>query len=214
VAGGRLRGMEYELVHQLELELSLNRAGVRPAVDVAFVPVAFDNLLPALLEGRGDVAVAGLTVTAERAASVAFTRPYLSDVSEIIVAHADAEIPESLDGLSGRTLCLAPGTSYVESVARFNADLAARGLAPVRVHELVRGLTTEDALELVHAGAFDYTVADRHVAELWAGVLDGLRLTPQLELSSGRSLAWAVRPDNPGLKARPMPSSRGTRRAR
>jgi membrane-bound lytic murein transglycosylase MltF len=202
VAGGRLRGMEYELVHQLELELAKDRAGVRPAVDVAFVPMAFEELLPALLEGRGDVAVAGLTVTAERAASVAFTRPYLNDVSEIVVAHAGAEIPASLDGLSGRTLCLAPGTSYIASVARLNADLAARGLAPVRVFELGRGLTTEDALELVHAGAFDYTVADRHVAELWADVLDGLRPTPQLALSSGGSLAWAVRPDNPALKAR------------
>jgi membrane-bound lytic murein transglycosylase MltF len=202
VAEGRLRGLEYELVHQLEQELAKSRAGVRPGVDVAFVPVAFDRLLPALLEGRGDVAVAGLTITPEREASVAFTQPYLSDVSEIIVAHAGVACPESLDGLSGRTFCLAPGTSYVGSVARLNADLAARGLAPVRVQMLVPGLTTEDALELVHAGAFDYTVADRHVAELWAGVLDGLRPAPQLALSKGRSLAWAVRRDNPELKAR------------
>jgi membrane-bound lytic murein transglycosylase MltF len=202
VAENRLRGMEYELVHQLELELAGNRDGARPQVDVAFVPVAFDRLLPALLEGRGDVAAAGLTVTPERAASVAFTLPYLSDVSEVVVLHAGVEPPASLDGLSGRTLCLAPGTSYVAGVERLNADLAARGLAPVRVHELVRGLTTEDALELVHAGAFECTVADRHVAELWAGVLDGLRPRPELALSAGRALAWAVRPDNTELKAR------------
>ena len=201
VAGGRLRGMEYELVHQLEQELAKDRDGVRPAVDVAFVPVAFEQLLPALLEGRGDVAAAGLTVTAERAARVAFTQPYLNDVSEILVAHAGAEIPASLDALSGRTLCLAPGTSYVESVGRINAQFAAHGLAPVNVFDLGRGLTEEDALELVHAGAFEYTVADRHVAELWAGVLDGLRPT-QLELALQGSLAWAVRPNNPGLKAR------------
>lgn len=202
VSEGRLRGMEYELVHQLELELAKDDSGDRPQVDVAFVPVAFDRLLPALLEGHGDVAAAGLTITPERAERVAFTRPYLSDVTEIVVAHEDAPRLEGLDDLAGRTLCLAPDTSYVESVARLNADLDDRGLEPVRVHELVRGLTTEDALELVHSGAFDYTVADRHVAELWAGVLDELRPQPELVLAEGEGLAWAVRPDNPELAAR------------
>jgi membrane-bound lytic murein transglycosylase MltF len=55
-------------------------------------------------------------------------------------------------------------------------------------------------LELVNSGAFPYTVADNHVAEVWSGVLDNLRLYPELQLSGGDRIAWAVRRDNTELK--------------
>jgi membrane-bound lytic murein transglycosylase MltF len=55
-------------------------------------------------------------------------------------------------------------------------------------------------LELVHTGAFPYTIADQHVAELWSGVLGGLRPCPELPLATGGRIAWAVRRDNPELK--------------
>jgi len=83
-AGNRLRGMEYELVHEFERELSKERAGNRPQIDIAYVPVAFDNLLPALQEGLGDVAAGGLTITPEREQQVAFSEPYLTGVAQIV----------------------------------------------------------------------------------------------------------------------------------
>jgi len=200
-AGNRLRGMEYELVHEFERELSKERAGNRPQIDIAYVPVAFDRLLPALIEGLGDVAAGGLTITPEREQQVAFSEPYLTGVAQIVVAHRDAPPLDSLDELAGRTVAVAAGSSYVGSLERLNQSFATRGLAPVRVETPGRGFATEDLLELVHCGAFPYTVADHHLAELWAGVLPGLRLEPALQLSSGDRIAWAVRRENPLLKA-------------
>jgi membrane-bound lytic murein transglycosylase MltF len=192
VAEGRLRGLEYELCHELEQAIAQTSGSARPRVDVAFVPVPFDQLLPALVQGLGDVAAAGLTITPEREQLVAFTEPYLSGVAQIVVSNRGAPLLASLEDLSGRSLCVAPGTSYVASLARLNAQLAAAGRAPVRVETL--------DTELVHAGAFAGTVADHHVAEAWAGVLDGLRLEPALQLASGDRIAWAVRRENPELK--------------
>jgi membrane-bound lytic murein transglycosylase MltF len=199
-AGNELRGMEYELVHEFERSLAGEAGGTRPQVDIAYVPVAFDRLLPALLEGLGDVAAGGLTITAEREQQVAFTEPYLSGVAQIVVAHRDAPPLAGLESLSGQLVVVGQGSSYLGSLARLNEQLAARGLAPARVESPGRGFATEDMLELVHTGAFPYTVADHHVAELWAGVLGGLRLHPELQLSSGDRIAWAVRRDNPELK--------------
>jgi len=200
-AEGRLRGMEYELVHEFERSLAREPAGTRPQIDVAYVPVAFDRLLPALLEGLGDVAAGGLTITPEREREVAFSEPYLGDVAQIVVAHREAPALTSLDGLAGQLVVVGPASSYLGSLERLNQQFAARGLAPVRVESPGRGLATEDLLELVHSGAFPYTVADQHVAELWSGVLDGLRLERELKLATGDRLAWAVRRDNPELKA-------------
>ena len=39
------------------------------------IPMARDQLIPALREGRGDIVAANLTVTPERAKEVDFTRP-------------------------------------------------------------------------------------------------------------------------------------------
>jgi membrane-bound lytic murein transglycosylase MltF len=199
-AEGRLRGMEYELVHEFEKSLAGEKGGLRPQIDVAFVPVAFDQLLPALLAGLGDIAAGGLTITPEREKEVAFSEPYLTDVAQIIVAARDAPPLTALENLSGQLVVVGPGSSYLESLERLNRELASRGLAPTRVESPGRGFATEEMLELVNSGAFPYTIADRHVAELWSGVLDGLRLEPKLELTTGDRIAWAVRRDNPELK--------------
>lgn len=199
-AEGRLRGMEYELVHEFERSLAQKPGGRRPQIDVAYVPVAFDRLLPALVEGLGDVAAGGLTITAEREQVVAFTEPYLAGVAQIVVANRHAPELASLDGLSDQVVVVGPGSSYLASLERLNGQLSARGLAPARVDTLGRGFATEDMLEFVNSGAFSYTVADHHVAELWSGVLGGLRLHPELQLASGDRIAWAVRRENPELK--------------
>ena len=44
-------------------------------VDVVFVPVSQDDLLPALIQGRGDMAAANLTITPERQVWVDFSAP-------------------------------------------------------------------------------------------------------------------------------------------
>jgi len=200
-AEGRLRGMEYELVHEFERSLARETSGTRPQIDVAYVPVAFDRLIPALVEGLGDIAAGGLSITAEREQQVAFSVPYLSNVAEIVVAARNAAPLASLESLSGELVVVGAGSSYLGSLEHLNQQLVSRGLAPARIETPGRGLATEDMLELVHTGAFPYTVADQHVAELWSGVLGGLRLEPQVQLATGGRLAWAVRRENPGLKS-------------
>jgi len=65
-----------------------------------------------------------------------------------------------------------------------------------------RGLHIEDLFELVHSGAFEYTVADRFMAELWSSVLDDIRIESDYLLGTGGELAWAVRRSSPELKGR------------
>ncbi len=60
---------------------------------------------------------------------------------------------------------------------------------------------TEDLLEMVHAGALEATVADRHIAEAWAEVLPGIVVRGDLPIHAGGEIAWAVRRDNPELLA-------------
>ena len=54
-------------------------------IHVALVPVRRDDIAAALLEGRGDIAAANVTVTPERLQKVDFSNPTLKNVSEIVV---------------------------------------------------------------------------------------------------------------------------------
>jgi ABC-type amino acid transport substrate-binding protein len=54
-------------------------------VNVFFVPVSRDELLPALLDGRGDIVMGNLTVTPERQKVVDFADPWIGNVDEIVV---------------------------------------------------------------------------------------------------------------------------------
>ncbi len=199
VADGELHGFEYQLLQQYRKYLKTRvRKRSWPTVFL-YIPMPFEQILPALAEGRGDIAAAGLTVTPERAQYVAFTDPYLKDVSEIVVTAKGVEGLSSVEDLSGRSVYVDPGTSYAQSLAALSQKLADAGRAPVEIVPADPTLATEDILELVNAGVVEITVADNHIAEIWSKALPDIVLHPNLALRQGGQIAWAVRRGNPDL---------------
>jgi membrane-bound lytic murein transglycosylase MltF len=200
VASGEPRGYEHDLLKEFEAFYNKRRKKRELEVPVVFVPVRFDDLIPMLLAGHGDVAAGLITITGERARQVTFTQPYIRNVSEVIVANAAAPVVASLDDLSGRKVHVLKGSSLAASLKGLNERLAKARRLPVRIVEMPPSASTEDLLEMVNAGIFEYTAADDHVARLWARVLPKLRVEAPF-LSEGNSIAWAVRRDNPRLRA-------------
>ena len=82
---GRPRGLVQEYGAELERRLNAKfKTGAR-SVRVFYVPVGRDELLPALVAGRGDIAAANLTITPERLSVVDFSAPFQRNVREIVV---------------------------------------------------------------------------------------------------------------------------------
>ena len=200
-AEGRLRGFEYELFRELSEEMDRARPAGAPPIQVAFIPMATEDLIPALLAGLGDVVAASMTVTEARAAQVAFTASYMGGVREVLVSHAGTEGPAGWEDLAGSRVHVAGGTTFASGLEARGAALVEAGLEPVEVVSTGRDLDQEDMLELVHSGALQYTVCDDHVAEHWADLLDGLRVHGDLHLRADAEIAWAVRPNAVELKA-------------
>jgi ABC-type amino acid transport substrate-binding protein len=93
----------------------------------------FDDLIPSLLEGKGDVAAGFITITEERQKKVTFTKPYLHNVSEVLVAYRGIEdVPASLEELSGKTVHVLRDSSFGQHLADVNRRLleAGRSEAP------------------------------------------------------------------------------------
>lgn len=73
--GPQEQGVTYELFKQFEEFINQRLDKGHLKVHVVLIPVARDELIPGLIEGRGDIAAAGLTITPERDALVDFSDP-------------------------------------------------------------------------------------------------------------------------------------------
>ena len=203
VIKGEQHGFEYELMEEYEraINAQTNKKNKgRPYIDVVYIPVPFDKLIPSLMKGRGDIAAAGLTVTPAREEKVAFTIPYFTDVSEVVVTHKSDSSIRSIDDLSGRILYVLSGSSYVQHLVALSEKFKSEGRAPIYVVESDAYLATEDILELVNAGIVEVTVADNHIANLWANVLPDIAVHNDIAVNTSGKIAWAVRKNSPKLR--------------
>lgn len=198
---GRQRGLAYEGLKEFEKTLNGGAARQVPRVRVLFIPVRRDELLTALAEGRGEVAVGNLTITPERMKLVDFSEPIMSGVSEVLVTGAGAGAVGAAEDLSGREVVVRRTSSYDDSLRKLNAKLVAAGKPPVQIVAADENLEDEDLLEMVNAGLIPATVVDNHIADFWRKVFPGIRVQPSVILRSGGSVAWAIRKGSPKLTA-------------
>ena len=199
---GAPQGIVYEAFREFEARINRKYGRARKVkVHVAFLPSRRDDLVPALVEGRGDIAAASLTVTPERRQQVDFSAPTLRGVDEIAVTGPGAPEIRTLDDLSGKPVFVRRSSSYWEHLVGLNARFAARGLPPVLLRAVPEELQDEDVLEMVHAGLVGITVVDDKRALLWAKVYPRVVLHPEIRLSEGGEFGWMMRPGSPRLQA-------------
>jgi membrane-bound lytic murein transglycosylase MltF len=199
---GKQAGLTYELGHLLEKELNRRFKKGNLHLDVVFLPVTRDQLLPALIEGRGDIAAASLTITKARLEQVDFSDPLnRGGVSEIVVTGPGAPPVARVEDLSGQKVYVRRSSNYFESLQELNARLEGQGVDPAEIVPVDERLETEDILEMVNAGVYPITVADDFLVELWARVLKDLQPHPEVTVNTGTQIAWAIRKGSPKLRA-------------
>src|SRR4051812_13571641 len=197
---GQQRGITYDFGMELEKSLNAtNKDKTRP-VRVVFIPVARDQLLPALAAGAGDIATGGLTVTPERMKVVDFTAPAAENISQILVTAPDVTAPASVDELSGRSVFVRRSSAYHESLVELNSRLTAAGKKPVEIVTAEENLEDEDILEMVNAGLVDATVIDSYAVNFWQQVFPNIRPQPAVALRTNGRIAWAIRKNSPELR--------------
>lgn len=198
---GTQRGLTYDVGRMFEdyLNRKLKKKHIR--VNVVFIPVGRDDLLPALVEGRGDIASANLTITPERLKKADFTNPTLKNISEIVVTAPGTKPIATVADLSGKEVYIRKSSSYYESIMKLNADLVKAGKKPVQVRLAPDELETEDILEMVNAGLVKTTIVDRHIAEFWKKVFTKIVLHPEAAVRTGGNIGVMIRKNSPRLKA-------------
>jgi membrane-bound lytic murein transglycosylase MltF len=196
--GASQRGLVAEWGKALEEHLAEEIGRVRSPT-VVMIPVARDELLPGLVEGRGDLVMGNLTITPERQKLVDFGPPIQTEVSELVVTGPAAGEIGSVDELVDVGLYVRRSSSYYEHLQGFNAQREADGLKPIPITEADENLEDYDLLDMVNAGVLGAIVVDSHKANFWERVFDKIVVHENLPVHSGSRIAWALRKDSPQL---------------
>lgn len=198
--GVRERGVTYEALKQFEKFLNQKLKKRHLKIHVVMIPVARDQLLPYLVEGRGDIAAAMLTETRQRLQTVDFADPFSAAVKELVVTSPSAPPIKSLDDLSGKTVFVRKSSSYYRSLQKLNQNLQKKGKPPVKIEPADEYLETEDILEMVNADLIPITVADDYLTDFWKQIFTNIKVHKKVFVRSGGKIAWAIRKNSPKLK--------------
>lgn len=201
--GLRQTGAEYELLKAFENEINehYKTQGKHLRIHVVFIPTSRDQLIPRLLDGRGDIAAGILTVTPERLEQVDFGAPFFRGVKEIAVTGPNSPELASVDDLSGKEVFVRKSSSYWTHLELLNERFKSENKPPVALKPAPEDLQDDDLLEMVNAGLVGIVVVDRYQALLWAQVFKKLKPHRGVVVNKGGDIAWMIRKGSPKLQA-------------
>jgi membrane-bound lytic murein transglycosylase MltF len=200
------KGVPYGIAQDIAvlLEDTLNRQLKTINANLLFVtviPTSRDALYDALVQGRGDLIVAGITVTPEREQLVDFTIPTRTNVRQIVVTGPGAPEIATVADLAGKEVAVREGSIQFETLGRLNADFKAGGRPPVRIRTVPAMLGDDDLLEMANAGLLKVILVDDAYATFWQQIPPDIRPRPDLVLRDEGALAWAARKGSPEFLA-------------
>ncbi|WP_179228666.1 basic amino acid ABC transporter substrate-binding protein [Leptolyngbya ohadii] len=129
-ANGDLEGFDIDLMKAI---------GEQAGLQVEFQSLPFDGLIPALQAGTVDAAISAMTITAERAQTVSFSRPYFKAGLAIAVQDKTADVT-SLESLKGKRIAVQIGTTGAKEAQKIEgAQIRTFDSAPLALQELTNG---------------------------------------------------------------------------
>jgi membrane-bound lytic murein transglycosylase MltF len=198
---GRQRGLSFDLLKEFEKHVNQQLKTGTLKIEVIFIPVTHDEIIPGLVKGFGDIAVANLTITPQRQKQVAFSDPLLTGVKELLVTGPAAPPVATVDDLAGKEIHVRKSSSYYASLVQLNGVFKKAGKQPIKLVPEDEMFQDEDLLEMVNAGLIPMIVMDSHKAQFWEQIFDDVNVHPDIAVRTGGEIAWAFRKNSPKLEA-------------
>lgn len=202
VINGVQHGSAYEYMKAFEdwVNLKYPQKVKNTKFHVVFMPVSRDQMLPRLVEGRGDLATGTLEITPERSKTVDFSDPFVIAVKEIAVTGPNSPVLHSIDDLSGQEVFVRKSSSYWERLDALNARFKSQGKPAVKLRLAPENLEDEDLLEMLNAGLVPIVITKAYLPKLWGSIYTNIRPNPDAVLDDSGQVAWAMRKNSPKLK--------------
>lgn len=197
---GEEKGLVKEMSARFETFINKRLGRKLVKVNVAIIPMARNQLIPALLAGHGDIISASLSITPERDEILDFSIPASKPLSEILITGPKADPLTSIDDLSGKTIYVRHSSSYRESVEILNQRLLSEGKPVVEIELVSEFLEDDDLIEMVDKGLLPWAIIDDYKMLLWEDVFTNITARNDIVFRKGGRIAWAFRENSPLLE--------------
>lgn len=180
---GQLQGMEIDLAKAVGKQLD---------IPVQFVELPFNDLIPALSDGKIDVIMSGMSITDERTRQVLFTRPYMQIGQMGLIRVDDLTVWSRPDTLydKHKIIGVKQGTTGDRFVSEEIPDGDIRRFDSI--DEGVAALRTKKIDIFIHDAPTIWRLSAQY--DTWDSGIMGL-----FRPLTDENLAWAVRPGNTPL---------------
>jgi ABC-type amino acid transport substrate-binding protein len=172
---GQLVGIEVDFANQLGKELNKH---------ITFVEIPWSELIPALVGGKIDIIMSGMSITEERAQLVSFTEPYMQIGQMALVRAKDQAAFANLE-------------SFLDTTSRlgFASDTTGEQVANAIFSKakLVPQPTVEDGVAALRRGVIDIFIHDAPTVWRIGGDPGEKELIGLYWPLTVEPLAWAVR---------------------
>lgn len=126
----QITGFDIDLIEAIG-----RRAGRR----IELVALPFDGVIPALQSGTIDAAISAMTITADRARAIDFSRPYFQ-AGQAIVVRENGPAINGLEDLKGRRIAVQIGTTGALKASEVpDARVSSFDSTPLALQELANG---------------------------------------------------------------------------
>lgn len=180
--GNKIVGIDVDLAEELARVMN---------VRVEIVPVPFDELMTALTDGRADMVISGMTITAPRSLEVSFVGPYMLSGKSVLVtqqAAAQRATPADLNDASVKLAALRGSTS--ESLV--SRDLPEASLVTIADYD--------EGVKKLMAGDVDGMVADVPILAYTRNLYEDAELELLMPQLSVEPLGIVISREDPQLE--------------
>ena len=144
----------------------------------------FAKLLPALVAGKGDIAISNLTINPLRLKTMAFSVPLAHVYEQLVVAKDNKSIQRVRD-LNGKSVMVNRDSTFWHSLNWLKQNR----YPDIEILEIPDGMQTEELLDYLAAGKFDATILDSNLMDIYLTYRDDLRVATNF--SDQRDIGWA-----------------------
>lgn len=117
-----------------------------------------DQILPAVMSGKADIAAADITITEARKKRFSFTIPY-QDIQQEVIFNKEltSKPPKSIKDLINHQITIPAGTSFAERLSKINQNY------PKLYWNEINHLDSEQLILAVANGEIEFSIADSHL---------------------------------------------------
>ncbi len=162
-------------------------------IDIQYIPVRTDQIFKLLEKGVGDIAASFIIPTQRLKNEVAFTDPFMQELSELVVTKKGSYKIKSIKDLSGISVYIRKSSKAYETIKALNIAFRTMNWAPVNIVLVQETMQDAELIQRISNGEIPATIISSAQAKLWEHIFTNIKFHTEFPVSSHNTMNWAIR---------------------